>query len=241
MRVAIIDDLVMCRQEIKEYLMRYIRENYEGEVPELDEFESGTGFVGAFRPQVYDLIFIDQYMDGMSGMDTAREIRKWDEEAALIFVTTSHDHAVDSYGVRACGYLIKPFTYEAFARTMRLARVEKILNARFIALGDDRILLKDILWCDRDGHYVQVHTGRQGILRYRVPFASLETVLSAYPQFLPCYRGLIINMDRVGRMEEMEFLMDTGQRVPFRRRDHKEIKSRFSQYMFRRAREEDLL
>jgi len=241
MQVAIIDDIAMCRQEIREYLLRYIRENYEGEEPELVEFESGARFLGTFRPQIYDVIFIDQYMEGMSGMDTAREIRKSDEEAALIFVTTSHDHAVDSYGVRACGYLIKPFTYEAFRDTMRLARVGKILNARFIALGDDRILLKAILWCDRDGHYVQIHTDKQGVLRYRAPFASLEAVLSAYPQFLPCYRGLIINMDRVRRMEELEFLMDTGEHVPFRKRDHKEIKSRFSQYMFRRAREEDLL
>ena len=149
MQVAIIDDLAVCRQEIKEYLLRYIRENYQGEEPELDEFESGTRFLDAFRPQVYDVIFIDQYMEGMSGMDTAREIRRVDEEAALIFVTTSCDHAVDSYGVRACGYLIKPFTYEAFGETMRLARLEKIMNARFIALGDDRILLKEILWCDR--------------------------------------------------------------------------------------------
>ena len=43
MQVAIIDDLAVCRQEIKEYLLRYIRENYQGEEPELDEFESGTG------------------------------------------------------------------------------------------------------------------------------------------------------------------------------------------------------
>ena len=85
MQVAIIDDLAVCRQEIKEYLLRYIRENYQGEEPELDEFESGTRFLDAFRPQVYDVIFIDQYMEGMSGMDTAREIRRGDEEAALIF------------------------------------------------------------------------------------------------------------------------------------------------------------
>ena len=77
MQVAIIDDLAVCRQDIKEYLLRYIRENYQGEEPELDEFESGTRFLDAFRPQVYDVIFIDQYMEGMSGMDTAREIRNW--------------------------------------------------------------------------------------------------------------------------------------------------------------------
>ena len=52
MEVAIIDDLAVCRQEIKEYLLRYIRENYQGEEPELDEFESGTRFLDAFRPQV---------------------------------------------------------------------------------------------------------------------------------------------------------------------------------------------
>ena len=88
---------------------------------------------------------------------------------------------------------------------------------------------------------MQIHTDMRGVLRYRVTIAFLEAVLSASPQFLPCYRGLIINMDRVRRMEELEFLMDTGKRVPFRKRDHKEIKSRFSQYMFRRARGEDLL
>ena len=33
---AVIVDLDMCRQEIKEYLLRYIRENCEGEEPEPD-------------------------------------------------------------------------------------------------------------------------------------------------------------------------------------------------------------
>ena len=46
--------------------------------------KAGPGSLIAFRPQVYDVIFIDQYMEGMSGMDTAREIRKLDEEAAII-------------------------------------------------------------------------------------------------------------------------------------------------------------
>ena len=241
MKAAIIDDLLECQNEIRNCLHRFFTEHYAKDPVQIESFFSGEEFLAGYTKDSFDLIFIDQYMEGMSGMDTAREIRKSDEEAALIFVTTSHDHAVDSYGVRACGYLIKPFTYEAFEDTMRLARVGKILNARFIALGDDRILLKGILWCDREGHYAQIHTDRQGVLRYRVSFSSLEAVLAAYPQFLPCYRGLIINMDRVRRMEELEFLMDTGEHVPFRKRDHKEIKSRFSQYMFRRAREEDLL
>ena len=171
-------------------------------------------------------------------MDTAREIRRVDEEAALIFCYHQlRPCSGQLWGQGPAVILTKPFTYEAFGETMRLARLEKIMNARFIAPGDDRILLKEILWCDRDGHYVQIHTDMRGVLRYRVTIAFLEAVLSAHPQFLPCYRGLIINMDRVRRMEELEFLMDTGERVPFRKRDHKGNQEPvFTVHMFRRAR-----
>lgn len=237
MRAAIIDDLALCREELKENLTRYFSENYIGEEPVVEEFASGSEFMKMFQPEHYDVIFIDQYMEGLSGIDTAREIRRRDTSVALIFVTTSCGHAVDSYGVRACGYLVKPYSYEAFEQTMKLARVEKILKARFICVGDDKILLRDIVWCDRDGHYIQIHTDSCGVMRYRMAFSALETALASYPQFLQCYRGLMVNMDRAERIEEMEFFMDTGERVPFRKRDQADLRKRFSHYMFQKERE----
>lgn len=241
MKAAIIDDLAQCREDIKKNLARYLQENYAGEEPVMEEFGSGTEFLRAFRSDIYDVIFIDQYMEGISGMDTARRIREMDDTVALIFVTTSQAHAVDSYGVRACGYLVKPYPYETFEQTMKLARVGKILNARFIRVGDDRILLREILWCDRKGHYIQIHTREHGALRYRLAFGALEELLEPYPQFLQCYRGLIVNMDRISRMEELEFIMDTGEGVPFSKRDRTDIKNRFFLYMFQKTREDSLL
>lgn len=35
------------------------------------EFSSGEDFLSQFQPEAWDVIFIDQYMDGLSGIDTA--------------------------------------------------------------------------------------------------------------------------------------------------------------------------
>lgn len=87
----------------------------------VDEFSSGEALLERFAPAAYDLIFLDQFMEGLSGLDTARRIRARDNLVPLVFVTTSRDHAIDSFGVRACGYLVKPFADEDFARTMEAA------------------------------------------------------------------------------------------------------------------------
>ena len=239
-KAAIIDDLAACRNEIRECLNRYLDENYAGETPVIEEFESGEEFLSRFTPEAYDMIFIDQYMDGLSGMDTAARIREQDGLVAVVFVTTSLDHAVESFTVRACGYLVKPFTYEKFEKTMELARLEKIRNARFIRMEKNKLLLREILWCGQDGHYVEIHTAKRGVFRCRVPFGEFTGQLAPYPQFITCYKGCIVNLERAQRIDGLDFVMDTGERVPFSARDRKKIETLFDEYTFQREREDEL-
>lgn len=241
MRAAIIDDMDLCREDLRNCLDRYWNEHYAGEAPDAVEFSSGEEFLSHFTPQAWDIIFIDQYMPGLSGIETARAIRERDALAALVFVTTSVGHAVESYGVRACGYLVKPYGYEDFARTMDLAGVEKIRGARAIRVERERVLLREILWCDRDAHYSQVHTDGRGILRFRLPFGELAGLLAPYPQFLPCYKGCVVNAERAVTINGLDFVMDTGEKVPFARREKKRLEELYSSYLFQREREEALL
>lgn len=240
MKVAIIDDLPACRSEIRECLNRYLDENYAGETPVIDDFESGEEFLSRFTPEAYDIIFIDQYMDGFSGMETAEKIRKKDDLVAVVFVTTSLDHAVESFTVRACGYLVKPLSYEKFKKTMELGRLAKIRNARFLRMEKSKILLREILWCGQDDHYVEIHTEKRGTFRFRLPFGEFTRQLAPYPQFLTCYKGCIVNLERAQRIVELNFVLDTGERVPFSARDRKKIETLFDEYTFRREREDEL-
>lgn len=241
MKAAVIDDLAICREEIHSCFSRYLEENFAGEIPDVDDFSCGEEFLSVFEADAYDIIFIDQYMGGLSGIDTAMKIREKDGLVALIFVTTSKEHALDSYGVRACGYLVKPYTYGDFEKTMELARLDKLRNARSVQIEKTRVLLREILWCDRDKHYVEIHTDRRGVLRIRTPFVDFAEQLAPYPQFLACYRGSIVNLDRAERIEGLEFIMDTGERVPFSVRDRKRIQLQFDKYLFNREREDELL
>ncbi len=241
MKAAIIDDLETCREDLQKCLHRYFSEHYAGETPSVKEFSSGEEFLSQFQPEAWDIIFIDQYMDGLSGIETARKIRERDKLAALVFVTTSESHAVESYGVRACGYLVKPYGYGDFEKTMELCGVEKIRGARFIRVKQERVLLREILWCDKDEHYTQIHTERRGVLRFRVPFGELNGLLAPYPQFLTCYKGCIVNAERVERIDALAFLMDNGASVPFAQREKKTLEGLYSSYLFQREREDALL
>lgn len=241
MRAAIIDDMELCREDLRGCLHRYFNEHYAGEAPDVADFENGEDFLSGFTPGAWDIVFIDQYMDGLSGVETARKIREKDALAALVFVTTSQSHAVESYGVRACGYLVKPYNYGDFTKTMELAGVEKIRNARFISVERERVLLREILWCDREAHYTQIHTDGRGVLRFRVPFGELAGLLSPYPQFLPCYKGCIVNAERVERMDGLDFVMDAGGKVPFAQREKKRLEGLYHAWLFQREREEALL
>ena len=47
----------------------------------MEHFASGEGFLAQFQPESYELVFIDQYMSGLSGLETARRIRERDQPA----------------------------------------------------------------------------------------------------------------------------------------------------------------
>ena len=55
-------------------------------------------------------------MPGANGIDTARALRAFDPDCLLIFTTTSTDHALEGFQVRAMHYLVKPFAEEELER-----------------------------------------------------------------------------------------------------------------------------
>ena len=48
-------------------------------------------------------------MSGENGVEVAKELREFDSDCLLIFTTTSVDHALDGFKVRAMQYLVKPY------------------------------------------------------------------------------------------------------------------------------------
>ena len=85
MRIAIVDDLDTERTLLKERLVRQLSQR--GADAEILEFDSGEAFLAAEKEQRFTAAFLDIYMNGLSGMDAARELRKTDADCLLVFTT----------------------------------------------------------------------------------------------------------------------------------------------------------
>ena len=96
MDIAIIEDLQTDYETLRSIINAYFIE-YQAEY-EIHWFHTGEEFLADFKPEQYDLIFFDVMLgEGMTGMDTAKQIRKNGCITPLVFTTTEREYALEGY------------------------------------------------------------------------------------------------------------------------------------------------
>ncbi|MFT4008244.1 MAG: LytTR family DNA-binding domain-containing protein, partial [Lacrimispora sp.] len=97
-------------------------------------FQSGEALLQAYSKQTPDIIFMDIYLEGMNGIETARQLQLESYQPSLIFLTNSEEHVYEAFDVRPVNYLIKGKTTEAeFARAfLRAADIAKQRRKEFL-------------------------------------------------------------------------------------------------------------
>lgn len=238
MHVAVIDDSTFARRLLSDFIVCYCKRN--NLCVSLSMFESGEAFLARGR-QRFDIIFLDIHMDGINGMETAQRIRSYDQECLLVFCSANDAYAARSFRVRAFDYLLKPYSYEEFEEVMRLLAQSVKKVARYIEVKTGReqvkILLRNILYTDYANHYVYIHT-KTDVLRTYMRFTEFSDLLAGQVQFLRCYRNCLVNLDEVARMDEQDFILTNGERVPVARAQYGELKRLYMEHVFRLSSEE---
>ena len=235
MKIAIVDDSTLESTRLKNSVDLFCTQ-YRTQAQILC-FKNGSDFLEAFNPRIFDIVFLDIYMEGMDGMSIAERIRELDSACLLIFCTTSAMHAVKSYRVRAFDYLVKPYTDAQLHETLRLAFASLQNRSAYIEVkegwGMVKILLRDIIYTDYFNHYIQIHT-RGRVVKSHLSFAEFSPMLLKYPRFLCCYRNCIINMDAVSALDEKDFIMQNSERVPIARAQRAALRQQYADYTFRK-------
>ena len=115
MHFAIAEDLKIDQN----HLIHLIQENLEkhGETAHFDCYESGEAFLEAFRPGLFNAVFMDIMLDrnGRNGIDTALELRKSAERLPIVFTTSERDYSLQGYRAHPLDYLLKPVEEKALA------------------------------------------------------------------------------------------------------------------------------
>lgn len=237
MNIAIIEDLTEDSLLLSSYLKQYCDEHET--LANIKSFQNASDFLACFMPQVYDLIFLDIYMDEMDGIELAKTIRKTDATCILIFSTksTDHTHALEGYKVHASGYLVKPYDYSTFTETMAHCDALVLEKSHYIEVKQSRtnikILTRNIIYTDYSNHYIYIYT-KTGTVKTYMVFKDFSKLLQPYSNFLCCYRNCMVNLDEVDFMENREFIMSNGERVSIARSSYNEIHEYYRNYQFKK-------
>ncbi len=240
MRVAIVDDRAEDRAELLELLLRYCAES--SLMMEYAGFSSAEALMDRFLPGQYDLLFLDIYMDKVTGMEAARQISRMDPACRMIFSTTSHTHAVESYEVHAAYYLTKPLDYARLCSAMDTACAELLRDSRCVRLHTSgvpvEVPLGRIFFVDCTAERTHLHLGDR-VLTVDERVSAVFAALAEDDRFLNCNRNVFVNMDQIVKAQEGDFQLKNGQRVPIRQRERNAEKKKFLQYTLRSLKKED--
>ena len=208
LRIAITDDLNSEREKLSSAIIAPF-EKVGLNVGNIDEYTSGEGLLKQFSAGKYDLIFLDIYMGGMSGVETAKRIRAIDKNVMLVFVTTSNEFASESYALRANFYLLKPIRSDS-VRQLAETVAQQLMNTGCVAaLPDGTVIpLSSLVYTSCSGHYVNVYLGGSEQLKIRTTHKIMEETLAEYDGIISCNKGVLVSLANVARLDGDAGLID---------------------------------
>lgn len=158
--VALCEDNSLQRKELKENIGKILSEL--GLEHNIITFETGEDLLKDY-PDKLDMLFLDIQMGELTGMETARKVREYDNKVEIIFITALWDYVQKGYEVRAFRYLIKPVNFEDL-REQVIACTDSVLEKRdtYITIKDKGNVLKlrteDIVFLETFDRKVIIHT-----------------------------------------------------------------------------------
>lgn len=196
-KVGIVDDEQKERDTLREFFHRLQKENHEEIV--VQEYSDGESLMEQYDFSC-DLICLDIELGGKSGIDTAKEIRKIDENVILIFITNMAQLAIRGYEVQALDFIVNPISYYPFSIKMR--SVINLVNSRknmnivlTIPGGIQKISTDQLYYTEVNGHYLYYHTSN-GIFKQKASMKELEDKLEGL-SFKRCNNCYLINLKYV--------------------------------------------
>lgn len=234
MKIALVDDEQTYLDEMSALCRDFAMEN--GCQIETSAFPGAEAFLAAYRAGGFSMVFLDIYMNGLNGIDTARKLREEGSGSLLVFLTTSRDFMPEAFSCHAFDYLTKPLSRERAFRV--LADAMKVIPPpeRTIEVVCDRRTVRippeDIQSVVTDAHYIGITLSTGQSLRCRMTMADFLSLAGDDPRFILVNKGVLVNAGCVLDFEGGACVLSNGERFPVRVRDRQQIEQAVLDYNF---------
>lgn len=209
---------------IRSLLRQYEAEH--GHSIQIKEFHSGKELLCDYIPGNFNIIFLDIFLHQENGVDCALKLRQIDRNVNLIFLTTSSEFGVKSYDVRATDYIIKPATLEKLSRALRYCKITSLQSEPVITVTTKHqpfdISLNRILYADFQNRSACIHL-KDCLIPVSGSFTELSKQLTVYPQFISCFKGIVVNLKHVQEIYSDYLILKNKEQLPVSRRLYRQV------------------
>ncbi|PXX98987.1 DNA-binding response regulator [Marinifilum breve] len=193
-----------------EPLSQEILESYLQDCPQLklkaicnDALEANQ----IFLKESVDLLFLDINMPKMNGIEWLKSL---DQSPKVIFTTAYPEYAVEGFDLNALDYLLKPFSFERFLRSVNKflslqdkvdAKSENQEETILVKSNKKTYLLKpsELNYIESEGDYLKLQR-EDDCLVIHDTLKNFQTKLPP-KEFLRIHRSFIINLSKIDFLE----------------------------------------
>lgn len=242
-RIAVCEDDSTMLEDVSRMVMDYANAHPQLGIT-LHSFRSAFDLLECLgrKGAPFHIYLLDILMPMMNGIDLGRQIRKADDHAGIIFMTSSAEYALESFKVSPMQYLVKPISEitlfsaleKACQRVMQAADVHALVRVRG---GIACIRYHQISFIEYMNHTMTYHLTTGKTLTTMVLRESFTECTEKYlrdPRFIKPHASFVLNMDHVQVMTAREFEMIGGECVPISKRAYAQVRKQFTDFILAR-------
>lgn len=221
LKIAICDD----EQSQIEYIESVLKDwsKKEGYGYTLSTFDSAESFLFAYEDaKDYDILLLDVEMKEISGIDLAKRIRRDNNRAEIIFITSHFEFYGEGYEVDALHYLIKPIAAEKLQAVLSKAAEKLAIEPPSVVITCEGETVKlyesDIYYVESFLHYISIHVhtpGGEKEYRVKESISAFEGKLSE--DFYRVHRSFLVSLKHIVRISRTAVTLENGAELPLAR------------------------
>lgn len=226
MKIAICDD--------EKYIRDFMKACIANEYPDEDIlcYESAESLLKS--DENADIVLLDIQMNGIDGMELAKQMRANGSDAVIIFVTALEEYVFNAFDVRAFNYLVKPIDKDKFNAVLHAAVDEKSRKQTKVTLVEPdnksfmikanglsrSVSISEIAFAEVFNRRIVLHMKDNDVIEYYGRMTDLERIAGG--DFFRVHRAYLINLTSI-QSYNSKVVMVAGVEIPVARGKYQDL------------------
>lgn len=235
LRVAVCDDEKIIANQMEKCVLDICRR--ENIPVDTDVFYSGKSLEQEiYKGTYYDLIYMDIQMAKGDGITAAKNIRKIDENALLIYVSGYDKYLMELFRLDVFTFIKKPIDNLQFEKIFldanrKINRQRLYFNYQY-KKQEFKLLCMDILFFESTGRKIIIHVKEGGERVFNGKLSAVEewSVNGKIP-FLRIHQSYLVNYHHISARSKTEVKLTDGTKLPVSEERQKAFSNSYSRLL----------